>query len=65
MARRSASERLCKVLYDTNMTKEEIIVFDGIRDNKSKGIRAKDLLKMLIKIFDDTLYIASNVCMLK
>ena len=29
---------------------KEITVFDAIRDNKGKGIRAKDLRKILIKL---------------
>jgi bifunctional DNA-binding transcriptional regulator/antitoxin component of YhaV-PrlF toxin-antitoxin module len=34
------------LIFDDN---SEITVFDAIRDNKSKGIRAKDLSKLLKK----------------
>jgi bifunctional DNA-binding transcriptional regulator/antitoxin component of YhaV-PrlF toxin-antitoxin module len=33
-----------------NLEKEEYTVFDALRDNKGKGIRAGELLKILNKI---------------
>ncbi len=34
----------------SKLDKQEYTVFDAIRDNKGKGIKAKDLLKVLKKI---------------
>jgi len=33
-----------------NLEKEEYTVFDALRDNKGKGIKAEELLKILNKI---------------
>lgn len=35
------------IIIDRELDKEEYTVFDAIRDNKGKGIKAKDLAKII------------------